>query len=91
MMDGGRGRGSAHSLLEVLRHLARDNETVQLQLAGHASTKVGKLVGAETSYVTLVTEGSHHQVVRAEGMEGSSSHVKVYHIPVGKIVTVSER
>ena len=81
--------GSAHSLLEVLRHLARDNETVQLELVGHASTKLGKLVGAEPDFVTLVTDGSHHPGPEPDSC--SSSHVKVFYIPVGKIVTVSER
>jgi hypothetical protein len=73
------------SLLELLRHLARDNETVELELAGDTSSKEGKLVAAETAYVTLVTDSSTH----APG-SGTSSHLKVFYIPVHKIVAVAE-
>jgi hypothetical protein len=83
MMDG--EQGSHRSLVGVLRHLARDNETVELQLVANGSTMFGKLVAAETAYVTLVTDGSGCQG------EGGSAHVKVYFIPVHKIVAVSER
>ncbi len=81
MADGGGDSGFVH----VLRRLAGEHETVEVELLGNASTKEGRLVGATSAYVTLVT-GEHC----GDGSDGSN-HLLVFYIPVHKIVAIAER